>query len=259
MIDLLAVESDILAVGRRVADLVRAAPDGAAGVKGLTWSIAEVAAHVATVLDWRSYAAAVFDVSAPGLHPAYNEQKLRQFTERDLGVLARVIEDRAAEAVEQLGDDANRRVYEFGIQRTIASYAGLLLGELVIHGRDLARTLHQRWPISPDRARTVFYAGTEVLPYLVDRDVARGLQGVYEIRLRRGMPIFIRVNDSRVSVSLGDPPGYIDLHVSGEPVAYMLVGYGRMSEWRAALTGKIVTWGPRPWLALPLRRLFVKL
>ena len=73
------------------------------------------------------------------------------------------------------------------------------------------------------------------------------------------MPVVIRVNNGSVSVTVGDPTGYVDLHVSGEPVTYLLVGAGRRSEWRAALTGKIVSWGPRPWLALPLRRLFVKL
>ena len=67
-IDLLVVESDVLEVARRFADLVRAAPDGNAKVKGLDWTVGELAAHVATVLDWESYSRALFDPATPGAH-----------------------------------------------------------------------------------------------------------------------------------------------------------------------------------------------
>jgi hypothetical protein len=128
-----------------------------------------------------------------------------------------------------------------------------------VHGWDLARTLRRPWRITAEQARAVIYGAAEVLPFLVDRKVAKPLQCVFEIRLRGGDPLFIRVHDGSVSASVGTQPRYVDLRVSGEPVTYLLVGAGRRSEWRAALTGRIVSWGPRPWLALPLRHLFVKL
>jgi uncharacterized protein (TIGR03083 family) len=259
VIDLLAVESDLLDVSRRFADVLRSAPDASAKVKGLEWKIAELAAHVATVLDWQSYSVALFDPAVPGAHPAYNERLLHQFPERDPKVLARVIEDRAAEATDRLGRDPDRRIYAFNTPRSVTSYGALLLGELLVHGWDLANTLHRPWPITAAQARTVVYGAAEALPFLVNRSVAKPLRCVFEIRLRGGEPLLIRVQNGSVSVSVAEPAGYVDLHVSGEPVTYLLVGAGRRSEWRAALTGKIVSWGPRPWLALPLRRLFVKL
>src|SRR5947208_16725711 len=88
VIDLLAVESDLLDVSRRFADLVRSAPDGGARVRGLEWTVAELAAHVATVLDWQSYSVALFDPAIPGAHPAYNQRLLQQFPERNLPPLA---------------------------------------------------------------------------------------------------------------------------------------------------------------------------
>ena len=259
VIDLLQVESDVLDGGRRFAELVRSAPDADAKVKGLEWTVAELAAHVATVLDWQSYSTARFDPAVPGAHPAYNQRLLDQFPERDLTTLAGIIEDRAAEAADRLGNDPTRRLYTFTVARTAASYGAVLLGELLVHGWDLARTLHRPWKISKDQARTVVYGAAEVLPFVVNRAVAKRLQCAFEIRLRGGEPVFIRVGNGAVETSVGEGPEYVDLHVSGEPVTYLLVGAGRKSEWAAALTGKIVSWGPRPWLALPLRNLFVKL
>ena len=259
VIDLLAVESDVLATSRRFAELVRSAPHADAKVKGLEWTVAELAAHLATVLDWQSYSTALFDPAVPGAHPAYNERLLEQFPERDLTRLAALIEDRAAEAVDRLGDDPTRRLYTFTVARTAASYGAVLLGELLVHGWDLARTLRRPWKISKDQARTVVYGAAEVLPFVVNRAVAKKLRCAFDIRLRGGEPVLIRVQNGAVTTTIGTHTDYVDLHVSGEPVTYLLVGAGRKSEWMAALTGKIVSWGPRPWLALPLRNLFVKL
>jgi hypothetical protein len=44
--------------------------------------------------------------------------------------------------------------------------------------------------------------------------------------------------------------GPADCTIRAEPVAFTLVGYGRMSRWRAAATGRLVAGGRRPWLAL---------
>ena len=44
---------------------------------------------------------------------------------------------------------------------------------------------------------------------------------------------------------------------SAEPVALLLVAYGRRSQWGPVLTGKLVAWGRKPWAGLRLTRYLV--
>ncbi len=49
-----------------------------------------------------------------------------------------------------------------------------------------------------------------------------------------------------------NPPGPFvpDTVISADPATFLLVVYKRMNPWLAILTGRLVAWGRRPWLAL---------
>jgi hypothetical protein len=49
-----------------------------------------------------------------------------------------------------------------------------------------------------------------------------------------------------------------DCYLSADPWAVLLVLYGRSGPLKPGLTGRIVAWGRRPWLALTLPTLFRK-
>ena len=49
----------------------------------------------------------------------------------------------------------------------------------------------------------------------------------------------------------------VDCHVSADPVALLLVAYGRRSQWVPILTGRLVAWGRKPWLGVRLVRYLV--
>ena len=53
-------------------------------------------------------------------------------------------------------------------------------------------------------------------------------------------------------------PGAIDVHISGDPAALLLVFYGREPQWRHIATGRMLAWGCKPWLALTLTSRFHK-
>jgi hypothetical protein len=48
------------------------------------------------------------------------------------------------------------------------------------------------------------------------------------------------------------PPTSRHRDIGGSPQAILLILYRRLSPWRAALTGRVVAWGRRPWLAFSL-------
>jgi hypothetical protein len=52
------------------------------------------------------------------------------------------------------------------------------------------------------------------------------------------------------------PPRRAACSISADPVAFFLVAVGRRSQWGQIARGRLVAWGPRPWLGLRLTRLF---
>ena len=63
------------------------------------------------------------------------------------------------------------------------------------------------------------------------------------------------IDDGNVTVT-GDGES-VDCHVSAEPVALLLIAYGRRSQWVPIMTGKLIAWGRKPWLGPRLVRYLV--
>src|SRR5439155_5127701 len=113
-----------------------------------------------------------------------------------------------------------------------------------------ARLLRRPWPIPRDHAIAITRGLLPSVGYSVDPKVAMKATGTYHVRLRGGDDWAIEVRDGRASIERRRA-SRADLHVSADPTAFLLVGYGRMSRWRALLSAQMVAWGPKPWLAVP--------
>jgi hypothetical protein len=90
-----------------------------------------------------------------------------------------------------------------------------------------------------------------VLPGWVNPVRARGLTATFEVRLRGQARYIWSFHDGRLTVHPGDHPS-VDLHLSGDPAALLLVFYRRQSQWPHIAAGRLLAWGRRPWLALTL-------
>ena len=253
------------AAAGRTADLLRASPDPNAPVPGLTWTAAETAAHL--VADLEVYTDVVRgrvtgpadagSATAAELGTAENRRQLAESTDRDLGRLAAeltaampVYLDVAAAAPSD-----QRTSSPIGMALTPATVSAILLGEQLMHGLDLARAAGRPWPISAAEARLVIPGLMDLLPGYLDRDQARGLHIRYELRFGQGQTYQLAIDDGTGTVTA--PAGRPDCVITADPVAFLLVGYGRASQWSQILRGKIRSGGRKPWLGFRFAQLTV--
>ena len=146
--------------------------------------------------------------------------------------------------------------YGPGRTRTLDCLTALALGELTVHGYDIATGTGRPWPISAEHAKLI--VGTvcpEMWPLVVRPEAGRGAPMTYEVRLRGDGPRYvIRVADGTAEVRAAGGP--VDCVISADPATFLLVVYGRMPLGRALLRGGMLAWGRRPWLGLRFKDLF---
>ncbi len=270
-IDGRAARRALEAAAGRSAGLLRTAGHGGSRVRASEWTVAELGVHL--VMGLRAYRGLLegrTDLVPSGFPEAsIFPERIKAVTaamldtepERDPGVLAGLVQAEAAAflavAAEHAGEDGiPTPFYGEGSTLSVAAVTCLLLGEQLMHGWDLARTLRRPWPISAADAHLMAGAYPSMLPLAIDPQAAAGVDLACEIRLRGGgARIVVRVRDGRVEVA-APGAGPVDCHLSADPVAFALVAYGRLSQWHAIGRGQLLAWGRRPWTALRFRSLF---
>ncbi len=250
------LRDEIITTTARVSDLLRALPDGDLALSRVSWSAAELGAHLVSLpRRYRRMA------QTPQLFPeslsAENHRELDAVSERDPRALADLLEVEVAALLEVLGEDGEQPVWYFTVEHTVAGVGGILLGELLLHGLDLARACQRSWPITRTQALACLGGVLPAIVLVVDADAAPKAAGTYHLHLRGGVDWTILVHEGAVRVDRGRPR-QADLHLSVDPVVFLLNAYGLISRARALLSGGILCWGRRPWLAVRFDRLFAE-
>ncbi len=219
----------------------------------------ETGAHLVTVVRWFDDYAAGRErppVTTPEI-AGFNAARIAAYPERDGARLASDLQEAVQNFLTTTGGQnaADPFPWYDGHPIDIADGTSILLGELVVHGRDIAEAVGETWPITDDDARIILAGVMSLLPLYVDRDKSRGFSANYEIRVKGNPPVYVRFVNGEVSVGT-TATDRVDCRITTHPVDYLLLGFGRIGQVRPILTGRLVAWGRKPWLGSKLASMF---
>ncbi|MEU7123081.1 maleylpyruvate isomerase family mycothiol-dependent enzyme [Streptomyces zaomyceticus] len=251
-----------------IATVLRAAPgaDGARGygaglpVPRSTWSLGEAAAHLAQanalMADLAAGRERPYGDGSPGSLAEANEHALAAFAEREPGPLAEMItaEAEAFLASVEERDPDGLLATPLGAMRP-AVLGSYLLTHMLGHGYDLALAVGRPHMLDARRVDLTLPFMIEAMPRVTDPAAVAGLTARFAVRLRSGPSFGVRVTDGEVEVT-HEPPARPDCTILTEPVAFLLLGLGRVDPWPVIARGKALGWGRKPWLAPRFPRLF---
>lgn len=262
-VDPVAARGAIAAMGARASAMVRCINHPDAPALGI-WSATDVAVHLSHVVD---LATSLARGSTAMTDDIWDFDKLTTMlvageSERDLGAIATRIDASVAALLAVLRDsegDPARPWVVGGVEFPVSSIACHALNELVVHGGDIAKADGAPWPV--ERAYAALVVQGFLLPSLgalgramVHQKKAAGVTATYHVRLRGGGGAYLRFVDGELVVS-DAAPGPVDCSLLVDPMAFLLVAWGRTSQWPPILRGKLLAYGRKPWLGLKLRSL----
>jgi hypothetical protein len=245
----------------RSADLWRSIDKPDAPAPGLAWTAAETAAHV--VGDLRDYTQALTrhangymthanrpTESPSRLSAKVNARHLEEVPERNLHRLADMLES-SADAylnVATAADPSVEIATPNGLVIDPSTMAALLLGEQLIHGLDISRTANIAWTVSAADAFLVIPGVLSIAPQYLRPRRAAGVHISFELRMRGGPSYRMAVDDGTAVVTVAGERA--DCVITADPVAFLLLGYGRISQLSPVLRGQLRPGGRKPWLAM---------
>lgn len=260
-------------VGNRAADLIGSIDDMSRPVPGLDWTVGQVAAHMLVAIRGNTASMGGNTEQLSQFVPEVGgySDRMAAMTSRTLAVepvrapaaaataLREAVAAFVSQAEQQAPDDAVQTPwYGAGASLPVAMDSRLMIGELLIHGLDIARGLGKPWPLSKDEVLLVIPAIYAMMPRLFKADAARGVNATFKVRMRGGDTTCVRVQNGSVdSAPWGPIYSPADCALSADPVAFLLLAYGRKGQWPLIAQGRLLSYGRKPWLALSFRSWFV--
>ena len=220
--------------GRRYAALVGSTPTSAAPIVGSTWTIREAAIHLAMGLG--AYAEFASGTPSP-IQSLLNKQPLAainaacfaEVPETDPGKLAQLLVnglERFLDATASLPGDRDI-IWHADTHIDLADLACIALGEYLLHGFDVARSIGHPWPIDPGHAALALHGYLPLYRPIVNPRTTSGLTAAYGIKLPGSDEFTIRFTNGTYTLDAAES-GPVDCTITADPTAFLLVVTGRL-------------------------------
>lgn len=150
-----------------------------------------------------------------------------------------------------LGDDEPRQ-----LESCVGPVPDSGVTEQLLHGYDMAVAGRRPWPIRPHHAALTLFGYGPCFGLCVNPVTAAGHNAAYGVELRTAERFTVRFVDGEYRLEPSDS-GPVDCTLTADPVSFLLVGSGRLSQWAAIALGGLEVGGNRPDLALGFTDLFL--
>jgi uncharacterized protein (TIGR03083 family) len=261
-----AARTAVEVLSDQVGTLLRELPSAEARIEGSEWSIRDAAAHLIclTTLYSELTEGAVSPINelTPAACARFSAQRLADIAVVEPATLAKSM----TAAIEGFVEVTSRRTdstpitFHGGVPLNLGQLACVLLGEYLLHGYDIAGAAGAPWPIEPAHAALVLGGNAPLNPYCVNPATAHGHTATYVLRLGTAGTVIARFTEGVLSVEPGPDASVedsaFDCVIAGDPVAFLLVSYGRLSQWTAIALGLMSASGRHPELAAHFGALF---
>jgi uncharacterized protein (TIGR03083 family) len=247
----------LVAEGRAAFDRLLGWLDGAdpsLPVPGLTWTVHDVAAHLAT----DAYLRLVRGQDSPfDLDKRIEQGAAVIESQKDVPLselTARIKEYGDAFLTEVSGRSSTEpALWHSGEPMTVGMLAGTMLNEAVLHGMDVARAIGAK-AVHPRRAAALGAPVALASGIYVYRPTPKPVDRRIEVRIRGAGAMVWHFLPDRVRLEAPGGAGKVDLHISADPVVLLQTSFGRIPRWRAVLSGGMVAWGRHPGAASLVQR-----
>ena len=262
-VDWAAARGAVAQAGPRLTAMLRSAKKPDAPALG-DWDLTQVATHISHAVDTVSAMTTgggniLEDISGlPILSKVMidgeGRRPLPELADRIDASVARFLA--AMETAAVTGDVSASWMIQ-GSEMPLSALTCHVLNELTVHGLDVARAEGVPWPIDKGHASLilqgfVFPALHTLGRAMVVQEKAGTKRARFEVHLRgdgRACLVFDR-GDLSVEAT---PQGKVDCKLSVDPEAFLLVAWGRISQWSAIPKGQLLASGRKPWLGLQMR------
>jgi hypothetical protein len=244
---------------RRFAALLSVTP-GKTAIKDSDWNAAQVAGHLLTVV--RRFSKRDL-LTRDGLCQEGSE--VTQLNEDEIAELGHYsVADVLDRTWQELADlekklprttDLHQRfAYHGGQEVDTVGALGLVIGEFLLHGRDVARARGKQWKIGSRNAAMAIAGGLQLAPGFVSPGAPGDLK--LEVRTPESNAWVLDLVDGEVASRKAGRGEAADVLVYARTEPLLLNLYGRFGIARATLHGTTIIGGRRPWRLARLPRTF---